>query len=186
MGIHGRAFSTARLSAEPLTEGHLADLLAMHADPVQMEMLDGVRDEAQTREYLDRNLAHWAEHGFGLWMVRDPATSAIVGRALVRTLALDGADEVEIGYSLRPDYWGRGLGTAIAAACIRYAFDVLRLPSVVALTQPHNVRSRRVLEKVGMHYERDVTHGDRSHVVYRRAASGAAAWRHERHGRRDA
>jgi len=167
MVIDGNAFSTARLRAEPLSDGHLADLLAMHADPVQMEMLGGVRDETQTREYLDRNLAHRAEHGFGLWMVRDPATSAIIGRALVRTLSLDGADEVEIGYSLRPDYWGRGLGTEIAIACIRHAFHALGLPSVVALTQPHNVRSRRVLEKVGMRYERDVTRGDLPHVVYR-------------------
>jgi RimJ/RimL family protein N-acetyltransferase len=163
----GETFATDRLTAERLTEGHFADLLRMHADPAQMEMLGGVRDEAQTRSYLERNLAHWAEHGFGLWMVRDPAANEVVGRALVRHLSLDGADEVEIGYSLRPDYWGRGLGTEIATACVRYALDGLRLSTVVALTQPHNTRSRRVLEKIGMTYERDVRHDSLSHALYR-------------------
>jgi RimJ/RimL family protein N-acetyltransferase len=139
----------------------------MHADAEQMEYLGGVRDEAQTRAYLDRNLAHWADHGFGLWMVRDRATNDVVGRALVRRLRLDGVDEVEIGYSLRPDCWGRGLGTEIAQACVRYAFDVLRLPSVVALTDPRNARSARVLEKVGMVFEREVRHEGAAHALYR-------------------
>jgi RimJ/RimL family protein N-acetyltransferase len=156
-----------RLAAEPLAERHFDDLLRMHADPRQMEMLGGVKDAGETRAYLDRNLAHWADHGFGLWMLRDPGSGEMVGRALVRTLPLDGITEVEIGYSLRPDCWGRGLGTGIARACLRYGFDVLRLPSLVALTQPRNVRSRRVLEKVGMAYERDMVHGGLAHVLYR-------------------
>jgi len=160
-------FTTARLSAERLTEAHHADIHRMHTDPVQMELLGGVRDEIQTREYLDRNLAHWAQHGFGVWIVRDIATGEVAGRALVRHLPLDGVDEVEIGYSLHPAYWGRGLGTEIAAACVRYGFDEVRLPSLVALTLPHNARSRHVLEKVGMVYERDVMHADVLHVLYR-------------------
>jgi RimJ/RimL family protein N-acetyltransferase len=159
--------TVAPFTCEPLTEGHFRDLVRMHADPVEMEMLGGVRDEAQTRAYLDRNLAHWTEHGFGLWFLRDPATNEAVGRALVRRLRLDGSDEVEIGYSLRPDFWGQGFGTEIATACVRYAFDVLRLPSIVALTDPRNARSRRVLEKVGMAFEREVRHEEKEHALYR-------------------
>lgn len=158
---------TDRYAAERLSEAHFEELLRIHADPVQMEYLGGVRDERQTREYLERNLAHWAEHGFGLWMVRDRLTGEIVGRAVVRRLRLDGVDEVEIGYGLRPDCWGRGLGTRIATACIRYAFDVLRLPTVVALTDPRNARSRRVLEKVGMTFQREARHEGAVLAVYR-------------------
>lgn len=158
---------TARLTAERLTEAHFADLLAMHADARHMELLGGVRDEAQTREYLDRNLTHWAEHGYGVWILRDVASRRVAGRAIVRHLLLDEVDEVEIGYGFYPAYWGRGLATEIATACAGYAFDVLRLPSVVGLTVPHNTRSRRVLEKVGMAYERDVVLGEVPHVLYR-------------------
>jgi ribosomal-protein-alanine N-acetyltransferase len=89
----------------------------------------------------------------------------------VRHLLLDGVDEVEIGYGFQPAYWGRGLATEIAAACVRYGFDMLDLPSVVGVTVPHNTRSRRVLEKVGMAYERDVLLGEVPHVLYRAFAA---------------
>jgi len=164
---HPEEFRTARLTAERLTGAHVADLLAMHADPRHMEFLGGVRDEAQTREYLERNLAHWAAHGYGVWILRDAASRRVAGRAIVRHLLLDDLDEVEVGYGFQPEYWGRGLATEIATACVGYAFDVLHLPSVVGLTVPHNTRSRRVLEKVGMAYERDVLLGEAPHVLYR-------------------
>jgi len=160
-------FVTARLVAERLRPEHYADLLRMHADPVQMEMLGGVRDDAQTREYLERNLAHWDTFGFGAWMLRDGAGGAVAGRAILRHLDVDGLDEVEVGYSLHPEFWGRGLATEIAAACLVHARDDLRLTTVVAVTLPHNVRSRRVLEKVGMTYDRDWLHADIPHVLYR-------------------
>ena len=139
----------------------------MHADPVQMELLGGVRDAAQTLEYLEKNLAHWAAHGFGVWMLRDAASRRVMGRAILRHLELDGVDEVEVGYSLDPAFWGRGLATEIAAACLAYGRDALRLESVVALTFPHNARSRRVMTRIGMTYDRDLIHGGAPHVLYR-------------------
>lgn len=158
---------TDRLTAERLTEAHFGDLLAMHTDARQMELLGGVRDEAQTRDYLDRNLAHWVEHGYGVWILREAGTDQVAGRAIVRHLLLDGMDEVEIGYSFHPEYWGRGLATEIATACVRYGFEVLQRPSLVGLTVPQNARSRRVLEKVGMRLERDLLFGGVPHVLYR-------------------
>lgn len=161
------SFATARLVAERLRPEHYADLLRMHADPVQMALLGGVRDEAQTTEYLEKNLAHWDAFGFGSWILRDPGTRRVVGRAILRHLELDGADEVEVGYSLDPEFWGRGLATEIAAACLAYGRDALRLATVVALTLPHNERSRRVLTKIGLALNREVTHGGELHVLYR-------------------
>ena len=160
-------FATARLVAVRLRPEHYADLLRMHADPVQMDLLGGVRDAAQTTAYLEKNLAHWDAHGFGAWMLRDAASGRIVGRAILRHLDVDGVDEVEVGYSLDPAFWGRGLATEIAAACLARAREDLNLTTVVAVTLPHNVRSRRVLEKVGMTYDRDWMHADLPHVLYR-------------------
>ena len=68
-GLEG--FLTERLSAERLTAGHWDDLRAMDGDAGYMAHLGGVRDEAGTQAYLDRNLAHWTEHGYGLYMLRD-------------------------------------------------------------------------------------------------------------------
>ena len=77
------SFQTARLRAERLLPLHLPDLLAMHEDPRQMATLGGVRDYVWTMAYLERNLAHWDAHGFGLWMLRRLDGGPIIGRVLL-------------------------------------------------------------------------------------------------------
>ena len=67
-------FSTTRLRAERLLRDHWPDLRLMDQDPVMMGHLGGPRDEAGTQAYLERNLAHWASYGFGLWILRDAAS----------------------------------------------------------------------------------------------------------------
>ena len=107
------SFSTARLLAERLTPAHRADLRQMDQDEQFMAHLGGVRDEAGTDSYLDSNLAHWSEYGFGLWMLRERETGVMIGRAVLRHLDVEGVDEVETGYGFLPEFWGRGLATEI-------------------------------------------------------------------------
>ena len=164
------SFATPRLCAERLTADHLADLIRMHRDPVQMATLGGVKDDAATAAYLDRNLAHWTDYGFGLWILRDDAHH-VAGRALLRHLVIDDRDDVEVGYSFHPEYWGRGLATEIATACVRHGFDDLGLSSIVAITLPTNLASQRVLTKAGLVYECDVQHGGSAHVLFRTKTS---------------
>jgi ribosomal-protein-alanine N-acetyltransferase len=161
------SFETARLRAERLRPSHLDHIRAMHSDPVQMATLGGVRDEAETAAYMTRNLRHWAERGFGVWLLRDRTDEAVVGRALLRHLPVDGVDEVEVGYSLVPACWSRGLATEIADACLAHGRDRLGLSGIIGLTLPDNARSRRVLEKIGMNLEREVIHGGLPHLLYR-------------------
>ena len=92
------SFSTARLQAERLTSNHLPELSRMHRDPAVMAQLGGVRDEAQTAAYLARNLQHWTDYGFGLWILREVVGADPIGRAVLRHLLVDGVDEVEVGY----------------------------------------------------------------------------------------
>lgn len=160
-------FRTDRLRAERLRPDHYSDLHAMHSDIRHMATLGGVRDEPWTRAYLDRNLAHWAMHGFGLWMLRDRPAGPVIGRSLLRTLTIDGVDEIEVGYSFAPDHWGRGLATEIATACLDLGRHHFGRSSFVAVTLPTNLASRRVLQKVGLHFERDIIHAGLPHVLYR-------------------
>lgn len=161
------AFVTARLSAERLMPEHLAELRLMDRDPEVMGMLGGVREEAQTLVYLERNLKHWSEYGFGLWILREGERGRVAGRAVLRHLLVEGRDEVEVGYGFYPEIWGRGLATEIAAACLEFARDALHQSSVVAITLPANLASQRVMTKVGLAYERDFDlDGDR-HVLFR-------------------
>ncbi len=167
-------FRTERLVAERLTAAHWDHLRAMDADPGYMAHLGGVRDEAGTAAYLERNLAHWEAHGFGLWMLRDRATGEMAGRAVLRHLLVDDADEIEIGYGFFPRWWGRGLATEIASACVRLGFDHLERDSLVAVTLPRHAASRHVMEKVGFRFEREVGLAGTMHALYRLSARPGA------------
>ena len=102
----------------------------------------------------------------------DAQTGALVGRAGLQYTDVEGADEVELLYALRPESWGRGLATEVGERLLGIAFSVLELPSVVAYTLPENVRSRRVLDKLGFAYEREFDHEGHPHVLYRLTGDG--------------
>jgi len=108
------SFTTERLRAERLTPDHLAEVQRMHRDPAVMAHLGGVRDEERTAAYLARNLQHWADYGFGLWILREVSGGDPVGRAVLRHLSVEGVDEVEVGYGFyqpdaRPPVPGSGI-----------------------------------------------------------------------------
>jgi len=161
------AFALRRLLAERLTEVHLPIVRRMHQDERMMAMIGGVRDEAETVAYLERNLTHWAEHGFGIWILRDPITHEVVGRAGLRNLTIEGMPEVEVAYALFPGWWGRGLATDAARACVTIGRDWMGLHSVVGLVRPANLVSQRVLRKAAMTEEREVLHGGEPHLLFR-------------------
>ena len=161
------SFSTPRLFAERLTIAHLPDLKRMDQNEAFMAKMGGVREESETVIYLQGNLAHWAEYGFGIWMLRDPGTSAVIGRAVLRHLDLEGVDEVEVGYGFLPEFWGRGLATEVARACIDIGRRQLGLRSIVAITRPANHASQRVMLKAGLVHERAIIHAGVTHVLFR-------------------
>jgi RimJ/RimL family protein N-acetyltransferase len=162
------SFATRRLLAERVTAAHWVDLRRMDENEQFMALLGGSRDKAGTLAYLEMNVKHWADHGFGMWMLRDAASSAMIGRAILRHLDVEGVDEVEVGYGFMPDYWGRGLATEVAQACVRIGFDQLGLRSLVAITTPANLASQRVMQKTGLVYERDIVHAGVPHLLFRR------------------
>jgi RimJ/RimL family protein N-acetyltransferase len=100
-------------------------------------------------------------------MLRRLQGGPVIGRGLLRHLDVEGAAEVEIGYSFCPEHWGCGYATEIATACLDVGRDRFGFTSMVALTLPTNTASRHVLEKAGLRYERDVVHASLPHVLYR-------------------
>jgi ribosomal-protein-alanine N-acetyltransferase len=153
-----------------VTAVHWLDLRRMDENEGFMALLGGVRDTAGTVAYLEMNVKHWADHGFGMWMLRDPRTAEVIGRAILRHVDVESVDEVEVGYGFMPEYWGRGLATEIARACVGIGFEHLALPSMVAITTPANLGSQRVMQKAGLAYERDIVHANEPHVLFRTSA----------------
>lgn len=140
----------------------------MHCDVAVMAHLGGVRDEAQTVAYLARNLRHWDDYGFGLWILHERGGGAPIGRAVLRHLEIDGVDEVEVGYALYAPYWGRGLATEVATTCVILAEQELRLATVVGVTSPTNDASQHVLRKAGLVYEGKFTHEGIPSALFRK------------------
>lgn len=117
-------FTTLRLTAEKLHEDHLDDLVNLHLDPAVSRYLGGVRSAEETRAYLAASVAHWDQHGFGLWVLRTRA-GAFAGRAGVRQIIVGGAPEVEVAYTFKRAVWGRGLASEITKALVTLGFRQL-------------------------------------------------------------
>jgi [ribosomal protein S5]-alanine N-acetyltransferase len=159
---------TKRLSAEPLHERHLAELCRMHGDARVMATLGGVRSDGETERFLRANLDHWRRHGHGLLVFRERASGAFVGRGGLRHVEVAGSAEVELAYAVMAAFWGRGLGGEMAAALLRHGGERLGLRGIVAFTLTTNAASRRVMEKLGFRFERNIVHAGLPHVLYRR------------------
>jgi RimJ/RimL family protein N-acetyltransferase len=131
-------------------------VLAIWADP---DVWDGLRLGAPGRpdllfaaERFEHHLRHWAEHGFGYWLAEDPESGEIAGwiGAAHPSYVPELSRAVEVGWSLRRPFWGRGLATEGAAAAIQACFAYLAEDDVIALIHPDNTRSIAVAERLGM------------------------------------
>lgn len=158
---------TVRLRGLPLVEADFADLVELHRD---RRIVTPKMTAAETREWLDWRLAHWQDHGFGVWVFRDP-NGAFVGRCGIHRWKLDGKPEVEIGYVVRSALWSHGYATEMGSAVIDHAFTNLGFPTLVGFTRPRNLASRRVLEKLGFVFERAFAVDGKGSVLYRLASS---------------
>jgi [ribosomal protein S5]-alanine N-acetyltransferase len=142
-------------------------LAALLGDPLVGATLGGVCAPDRAAEILQMHRAHWAREGFGYWIWRELATGEPVARGGMQRAMVDGEPVVELGWAVRSDRWGRGLATELAAATMATAAG-LGMSQVVAYTLPHNTASRRVMEKLGMRYDRTFVHGRWGpHVLYR-------------------
>jgi [ribosomal protein S5]-alanine N-acetyltransferase len=161
---------TARMLAERPRPEDFPELCLLLQDPRVAATLGGPRPEARVRKDLEASLEHWARYGFGVWLFREPADGRLIGRCGLRHVEVEGQEELELLYALRFESWGCGLATEMAAASLEVGFERLGLEDVVAFTLTTNRASRRVMEKVGMHYERDITHAGLPHVLFRLTA----------------
>ena len=165
------AFTTERLLAERVRSEHLDLLRRLWGDPKVVMTLGGLRTDEEMQRNFRQYLDHWEQYGFGVWIFHNKGTDRFVGRAGLRHVEIEGKDEVELLYALMPEVWNQGLTTELAEAIVAVGFKQLGLREVIAYTSPDNRASRRVMEKAGFVYERDIAHAGRPHLLYRRTSS---------------
>jgi RimJ/RimL family protein N-acetyltransferase len=165
---------TARMTCERLRAEHASEMVSLLTDPRIARTLwpePEPPSEADAVASLASKLEHWERYGFGLWLLRDRDTGEMLGRGGLQYTFLEGIHEVEAGWAIVPERWGEGLATELAHACVEVAFRALALPQIVAFTLPDNIASRRVMEKTGFVYVREIEHARLLHVLYVRRAS---------------
>jgi RimJ/RimL family protein N-acetyltransferase len=145
---------TERLWLRPWREEDVEPFAAMNADPRVMEHFPALLSRQETEALVARLQAHFAQHGWGLWAIEVPGGAPFVGFVGLSTVPFTApfTPAVEVGWRLAPAHWGSGYATEGARAALGMAFDTLGLSEVVSFTVPANVRSRRVMERLGMHH----------------------------------
>ncbi|HZQ10250.1 MAG TPA: GNAT family N-acetyltransferase [Anaerolineae bacterium] len=142
---------TPRLLLRPMQASDLDALLLIFTDENVMAAFDTPPfDRPQMMQWLQRNLDHQAQYGYGLFAVIYQANGKLIGDCGLEVMELDGVQVAELGYDFRSDYWNQGLATEAALVVRDYAFQVLQLPQLISLIRMENRASQRVAEKIGM------------------------------------
>ena len=144
-------------------------LAPMYADPEVMRYVGDGRTLtwADTELSVRRMIERWDDDGFGLFTTLRKDDGVAIGRVGIliwnsetweptTRAQASGPTEVEVGYTLGRDFWGKGYATEAAIACRDYAFSELGRERIISLIEPANLASIRVAEKIGESYERDV------------------------------
>lgn len=139
---------TDRLVLRPLREDDLERLFEIWSDP-RVERWIGEHTREDVCVEISFHVAQQQRAGWSLWALEERASGRFIGDCGLQPLELTGP-EVELGYDLHPDVWGRGIASEAASAVVRHAFGALALERVVAVVKPEHAASRRVLEKVGL------------------------------------
>jgi RimJ/RimL family protein N-acetyltransferase len=146
--------STPRLALRAFTLDDAPFIVELLNDPGWLRFIGdrGVRTPDDARGYLrERILAHEAKHGFALRMVALHDGTPIGMCGLIRR---DTLPDVDLGYAFLPAYRGQGFAREAAAAWLAHGFGTLGLARIVAFTDPDNAASCRVLEAIGMRFEK--------------------------------
>jgi len=175
---------TERLVLRSWQNGDREPFARLNADPVVMEHFPGVLSWAESDSFAARIDAHFKDHGYGLWAVEVPGEANFIGFVGLSVPSFDAPfmPAVEVGWRIDKAYWGRGFATEAGHAAVADGFERVGLAEIVSFTTPANMRSIRVMERLGMtrnsaddfdHPRLPEHHRLRRHVLYRLSR---AAW----------
>jgi RimJ/RimL family protein N-acetyltransferase len=143
---------TDRLGLRAWLPTDRARFAMLNTDPRVMEHFVSTLSRERSDVLASQFETTFDRYGFGFWAVEVPGLAAFVGFVGISVphFQTHFTPCVEIVWRLSAEYWDWGYPTEGARGALRFGFDALRLREIVALTVPGNVRSRRVMEKIGM------------------------------------
>jgi RimJ/RimL family protein N-acetyltransferase len=169
---------TPRLILRRWREADSEPFFRINSDPRVMEFFSACLTRAESDALIATAEAHFEKHSFGPFAVetRDGGRLAGFVGLFIPQFAAHFTPCVEVGWRLAPEYWNQGLATEAATRVLQLAFEGMGLDEVVSFTVPANLRSRRVMEKLGMTHSGEFDHPGlpeghplRRHVLYRKS-----------------
>ena len=165
---------TERLLLRELTRDDLDELAALLGDPEVMRYYPRPKTREEALGWLDWNLRLYEERGHGLWALVLKETGEFAGQCGLVPQEVEGREEIEVGYHVKPSLWRRGLAAEAAGACCDYARSELGLERLVAIIAPENLPSQRVARKIGMELEREFVKWGRPQLIFSRRLDSPA------------
>jgi RimJ/RimL family protein N-acetyltransferase len=180
--------ATPRLILRRWRETDRPPFALLNADPAVMAFFPALLSPEESDRFIERIEVHFDRYGYGLWAAELRESPGCIGYIGLWMLSFKAhfTPAVEIGWRLAAEHWGRGLPTEGAREVLRFGFEEAELKEIVSCTAVANIRSRRVMEKIGLtHDPRDdfdhpglpEGHPLRRHVLYRLRRE---AWLQER------
>lgn len=173
---------TDRLLMRRWRDDDRAPFAAMNADPRVMEHFPGLMTREESDAFVDRIVAHFDRHGYGLWILEDD--TGFLGYTGLSWATFDAEfnPSLEVGWRLVPSAWGKGYASEAGTEALRRGLQVEeRITSFTAVT---NERSWRVMERIGMRRDSEFDHPRvpsaspiRRHVLY---VADRATWQAHR------
>lgn len=165
-------FETERLFLRPLNESDTDAVFAMRSSADVMRFIRPLQTKkSESESWINLVSSRWKTEKIGFCAVIEKSSGKFIGWCGLWLLAE--TQETEVGYALIKDFWGKGYATEASEAFLRYGFETLNLEKIVAVANPENENSRRVMERLGMNfdyigkfYERDLVHYSISREEY--------------------
>lgn len=141
---------TNRLYLREMTQLDYSDLCKILQDSDVMYAYEGVFSDKETKDWLDRQIKNYKEHGFGLWAVILKETDEMMGQCGLTLQEYKNKKIIEVGYLLKRSFWHKGYATEAAIACKEYAFNKLNVNEVFSIIRDSNIQSQNVAMRNGM------------------------------------
>ena len=146
--------TTQRLSLRELSAEDRADFDGIFRDPATIHAYGYLFNPEELDAWFEKQVAHQTRYGYGLWTAVERLSGTPIGFCGIVRRNIEGVEELEISYFVKPRCRHRGYAREAAAACRDYAFNALGAKRVVACVRVDNAPSRRVAESLGMSVER--------------------------------
>lgn len=164
-----------RIGLRPWLAGDVQPMTAINQDPVVMQYFPSLLDKIETVKAMQRYNSHITKYGFGMWAAEHKKDKRLMGIVGLQNIRFEShfAPGIEIGWRLGQSFWNQGFATEAALACLDFAQKQIKVGKVFAFTAVENIKSERVMQKIGMikmgyfeHPNIDPGHPLAKHVIY--------------------